>query len=157
MEAFVEANPIDHAIYDLPEAHYGFVTTGKGHLDLMEALRLLGLDESACRRLGIDIYKIGMVWPLARRDALAFVKGKQEVLVVEEKRGIIESQFKEYFYDWPGDKPQKMVGKHDAAATRDLIPWTGELTPLALVPIVAERLDAFFPDENLPARAAALT
>ncbi len=157
VEAFVEANPIDHAIYDLPEAHYGFVTTGKGHLDLMEALRLLGLDESVCRRLGIDIYKVGMVWPLARRDALAFVKGKQEVLVVEEKRGIIESQFKEYFYDWPGDKPQKMVGKHDAAATRDLIPWTGELTPLALVPIVAERLDAFFPDENLPARAAALT
>ena len=157
VEAFVEANPIDHAIYDLPEAHYGFVTTGKGHLDLMEALRLLELDEDTCRRLGIDIYKVGMVWPLARRDALAFVKGKQEVLVVEEKRGIIESQFKEYFYDWPGDKPQKMVGKHDAAATRDLIPWTGELTPLALVPIVAERLDAFFPDENLPARAAALT
>ncbi|MEM8740818.1 MAG: pyruvate ferredoxin oxidoreductase, partial [Pseudomonadota bacterium] len=62
--AFAAANPIDRAIYGLAEARYGFVTTGKGHLDLMEALRLLGLDVAACRRLGIDIYKVGMVWPL---------------------------------------------------------------------------------------------
>ena len=156
VEAFVETNPIDRKIYDIPDAGFGIVTTGKGHLDLMEALRLLGLDEKKCRKLGIDIYKVGMVWPLARRDALAFVRGKQEVLVVEEKRGIIESQFKEYFYDWPGDKPAKMVGKHDAAATRDLVPWTGELSPLILVPLVAERLSRFFPNENLPEKARAL-
>lgn len=156
VEAFVEANPIDRRIYDIPDARYGIVTSGKGHLDLMEALRLLDLNEAACRRLGIDIYKIGMVWPLARRDALAFVTGKEEVLVVEEKRGIIESQFKEYFYDWPGQKPKKMVGKHRAAGD-PLIPWTGELSPLALVPVVAERLHAFFPDENLPEKARALT
>jgi indolepyruvate ferredoxin oxidoreductase len=156
VEAFVEANPIDRRIYDIDNARFGIVTTGKGHLDLMEALRLLGLDEAACRRLGIDIYKVGMVWPLARRDALAFVKGKEEVLVVEEKRGIIESQFKEYFYDWPGDKPRKMVGKHRAAGD-PLIPWTGELTPLLLVPILAERLARFFPDEGLIERARALT
>ncbi|GAA6201886.1 indolepyruvate ferredoxin oxidoreductase family protein [Aquicoccus sp. SU-CL01552] len=156
VESFVEANPIDRAIYGIPDARFGFVTTGKGHLDLMEALRLLGLDESACRRLGIDIYKVGMVWPLARRDALEFVREKREVLVVEEKRGIIESQFKEYFYDWPGHKPEKMVGKYDSKGA-PLIPWTGELDPLMLAPIVADRLDRFFPDENLPQKAEALT
>jgi len=156
VRAFAEANPIDRRIYDLPGASFGFVTTGKGHLDLMEALRLLGLDESACHRLGIDIYKVGMVWPLARPDALRFVRDKSEVLVVEEKRGIIESQFKEYFYDWPGDKPQKMVGKYDSQG-EPLVPWTGELSPLLLVPIVAARLDRFFPGEDLPAKARALT
>ncbi len=156
VRAFTEANPIDHRIYDLPKASFGFVTTGKGHLDLMEALRLLGLDETACRELGIDIYKVGMVWPLARAQALRFVRGKQEVLVVEEKRGIIESQFKEYFYDWPGDKPEKMTGKYDSQG-EPLVPWTGELSPLLLVPIVAARLDRFFPGENLPAKARALT
>ncbi|MDO6479419.1 indolepyruvate ferredoxin oxidoreductase family protein [Shimia thalassica] len=156
VEAFVEVNPIDKRIYDVPEASFGIVTTGKGHLDLMEALRLLDLDEVKCRALGIDIYKVGMVWPLARRDALAFVRGKKEVLVIEEKRGIIESQFKEYFYDWPGDKPEKMVGKHRAAGDA-LIPWTGELTPLSLVPVVAERLNGFFPEENLLAKSKALT
>ncbi|HBR41251.1 MAG TPA: pyruvate ferredoxin oxidoreductase, partial [Sulfitobacter pontiacus] len=156
VEAFVEANPIDRRIYNLDNATFGIVTTGKGHLDLMEALRLLGLDEAACRRLGIDIYKVGMVWPLARRDALAFVADTEEVLVIEEKRGIIESQLKEYFYDWPGHKPGRMVGKHRAAGD-PLLPWTGELSPLALVPVVAERLDAFFPDENLPQKARTLT
>ncbi len=156
VRTFAEANPIDRRLYDIEEAKFGFVTTGKAHLDLMEALRLLGLDEDACRRLGIDIYKVGMVWPLARRNALRFVHGKQEVLVVEEKRGIIESQFKEYFYDWPGNKPEKMVGKYDSHGD-PLIPWTGELSPLQLVPIVAARLDAFFPEEGLPARAHALT
>ena len=156
VEAFVEANPIDQRIYDIPDARFGIVTTGKGHLDTMEALRLLGLDEAACRRLGIDIYKVGMVWPLARRDALSFVRGKEEVLVIEEKRGIIESQFKEYFYDWPGDKPQRMVGKHRAAGD-PLIPWTGELSPLKLVPVLAERLSRFFPDEGLTERAEKLT
>ncbi len=129
------------------------MTTGKAHLDLMEALRLLGLDEARCRALGIDIYKVGMVWPLARRDALGFVRGKREVVVIEEKRGIIESQFKEYFYDWPGDKPQRMVGKHDETGRR-LIPWTGELSPKQLVPLIAKRLDGVFGGENFTARAA---
>lgn len=156
VRAFAEANPIDRRLYDLEEATFGFVTTGKAHLDLMEALRLLGLDEDNCRRLGIDIYKVGMVWPLARRNALRFVHGKKEVLVVEEKRGIIESQFKEYFYDWPGNKPEKMVGKYDSHG-EPLIPWTGELSPLQLVPVVAARLHAFFPEEGLPAKAKALT
>lgn len=154
--AFAEANPIDRAVYGIAGARYGIVTTGKAHLDLMEALRLLGLDEGACRRLGIDIYKVGMVWPLARRGALDFVRGTQEVLVVEEKRGIIESQLKEYFYDWPGDKPARMVGKTDEAL-RGLIPWTGELSPRLLVPLVAARLAALFADEGIAARAAEVT
>jgi indolepyruvate ferredoxin oxidoreductase len=153
--AFAEANPIDRALYGIPGARYGFVTTGKGHLDLMEALRLLGLDERACRRLGIDIYKVGMVWPLAWRPALAFVRDKEEVLVVEEKRGIIESQLKEYFYDYPGHKPERMVGKRDEQDRR-LVPWTGELSPSLLVPLVAKRLDRIFPDEGFLARAEAL-
>ncbi len=154
--AFAEANPIDRAIYGIKDARFGFVTTGKAHLDLMEALRLLGLDEARCRALGIDIYKVGMVWPLARRAALDFVREKREVVVIEEKRGIIESQFKEYFYDWPGDKPQRMVGKHDETGRR-LIPWTGELSPKQLLPLIAKRLDGVFRGENFAARAAEIT
>jgi indolepyruvate ferredoxin oxidoreductase len=153
--AFADANPIDRHVYQVRDARFGIVTTGKGHLDLMEALRLLGIGEKECRSLGIDIYKVGMVWPLARRDALDFVRDKEEVLVVEEKRGIIESQFKEYFYDWPGHKPRAMVGKRDEAGER-LVPWTGELSPRLLAPIVARRLDGVFPGLDLSARAAAL-
>ncbi|MCP3419755.1 indolepyruvate ferredoxin oxidoreductase family protein [Bradyrhizobium brasilense] len=153
--AFAKANPIDRHIYDIKDASYGIVTTGKAHLDLMEALRLVGLDEATCRRFGIDIYKVGMVWPLALHDAMEFVKGKREILVVEEKRGIIESQFKEYFYDYPGAKPDRMVGKHDESGAR-LISWTGELSPRMLADVLARRLDPTFPELQLARRVAAL-
>ena len=153
--AFARANPIDRRIYGIADASVGIVTTGKGHLDLMEALRLIGLDEAECRRIGLDIYKVGMVWPLPLHDALEFVRGKREILVVEEKRGIIESQFKEYFYDYPGAKPDVMVGKHDERGER-LIPWTGELSPIFLAGIVARRLDPLFPGLDLSGRAARL-
>jgi indolepyruvate ferredoxin oxidoreductase len=152
--AFAEANPIDRHVYEVRDARFGIVTTGKGHLDLMEALRLIGIGEKECRALGIDIYKVGIVWPLARRDALDFVRGKDEVLVIEEKRGIIESQLKEYFYDWPGHKPRVMVGKRDETGAR-LIPWTGELSPRLLAPLVARRLDGVFPGHGFSARLSA--
>ena len=97
--AFAAANPIDRKIFDIPNARYGIVTTGKAHLDLIEALRMLGIGRAEAKRIGLDVYKVGIVWPLESRGALDFVQGKQEVLVVEEKRGIIESQLKEYFYD----------------------------------------------------------
>jgi len=156
VSAFAKANPIDRVLYGNDGARFGIITTGKAHSDVMEALRLLGVDAENCQRLGIELYKVGMVWPLAQESALSFVQGKVEVLVVEEKRGIIESQLKEYFYDWPGSKPQRMTGKHDEHGNK-LIPWTGELSPLLLVPAIAQRLDTLFPEEKFTSLANALT
>ena len=153
--AFAAANPIDRKIFDVPKARFGIVTTGKAHLDLMEALRLLGIGADEARRIGIDVYKVGMVWPLEPRGALDFVQGKNEVLVVEEKRGIIESQFKEYFYDYPGKKPKRMVGKRDENFDR-LVPWIGELSPMQLAPIVARRLDREFGGTRFSQKAEVL-
>ena len=150
--AFAAANPIDRRIFDVPDARYGIVTTGKAHLDLMEALRLLGIDREKAQRIGIDVYKVGMVWPLEHDGALEFVKNKREVLVIEEKRGIIESQFKEYFYDRPGRKPERMVGKFDENE-KPLVPWVGELSPIEVAGIVARRLDKAFRGLNLTERA----
>ena len=153
--AFAAANPIDRKIFDVANARFGIVTTGKAHLDLMEALRLLGIDKSNAAKVGVDVYKVGMVWPLEPNGALEFVKDKHEVLVVEEKRGIIESQFKEHFYDYPGRKPKRMVGKEDEDGQR-LIPWVGELSPLQLAEIVARRLDREFGGNTYRTRAQAL-
>ena len=153
--AFAAANPIDKRIFDVPDARFGIVTTGKGHLDLMEALRMLGIDARVARDRGIDVYKVGMVWPLEPHGALEFVKNKHEVLVVEEKRGIIESWFKEYFYDYPGRKPKRMVGKEDEEGNR-LVPWVGELSPVQLAQIVASRLDKEFGGDHYRNKAQAL-
>ena len=153
--AFAAANPIDRKIFAVPNARFGIVTTGKAHLDLMEALRLLGIDAAAAAKIGLDVYKVGMVWPLEPNGALEFVKNKHEVLIVEEKRGIIESQFKEYFYDYPGRKPKLMVGKQDENGNR-LVPWVGELSPLLLAEIVAKRMDREFGGDTFMRRAKLL-
>jgi len=142
--AFARANPIDKAIYDIDGAHYGIITTGKAHKDLMEALSLLDIDESRAREIGLDIYKVGMVWPLECRGVEQFLKGKEEVLVVEEKRGLIESQLKEHLYDRDIEKPRLILGKHDENG-KQLISWVEELSPSGLAPILAKRLSGLFP------------
>lgn len=143
VQAFARANPIDKLFYGNPEARFGLVTTGKAHLDLMEALRLLGLDELQLRELGVEIYKVGMVWPLNRQGVLDFVHGKQEILVIEEKRGIIESQIKEYMSepDHPGEV--LVTGKQDEVG-QPLIPYVGELSPKLLAGYLVARFKRFF-------------
>lgn len=150
VQAFARANPIDRRIFDHPDARFGIVTTGKAHLDLMEALQLLGIDAERAGELGIDIYKVGMVWPLERQGILDFVHGKDEVLVIEEKRGIIESQIKEYMSepDHPGEV--LITGKQDQNG-QPLIPYVGELSPKLLAGYLAARLERFFGTAFTPA------
>ncbi|WP_370298106.1 indolepyruvate ferredoxin oxidoreductase family protein [Pontibacterium sp.] len=144
--SFARANPIDKRIYDTKDACFGIVTTGKAHLDLMAALELLGLDEEKCRALGLDIYKVGMVWPLERSGVMDFVRGKQEVLVVEEKRGIIESQIKEYMSTPDQTIKVTVVGKKDENG-EPLIPYVGELGPNMLARYVADRITKLLGDD----------
>ena len=143
VQAFARANPIDRCLYRNPNARFGIVTTGKAHLDLLEALELLGIDEARAAELGLDVYKVGMVWPLERRGILDFVHGKQEVLVIEEKRGIIESQIKEYMSE--PDRPGEVLitGKQDESG-KPLIPYVGELSPKLVAGYLAARLSRFF-------------
>lgn len=143
--AFARANPIDRAVYAIPDARYGIITTGKAHLDVMETLAMLGVDERRARSIGLDIYKVAMVWPLETDGAERFMAGKTEVLVIEEKRGIIESQLKEYLYDRAVSKPELILGKHDEAGA-PLISWVDELSPSGLAPIIAQRLLRVFPE-----------
>ena len=152
---FAAANPIDRAIYHKPKARIGFVTAGKAHGDLMEALRALGLDHDRCRDLGIDIYKIGLVWPIEESGAAAFMRGKQEIIVVEEKRGIVEDQIRSLATRMGSAAPGLITGKTGADGER-FIPATGELSPDLLLPMVAARLDAGCDGLDLGGRAAAL-
>ncbi len=156
VRAFARANPIDRAIYGVKGARYGIITTGKAHLDVMEALALLGVDEARARAIGLDVYKVGMVWPLECAGAERFMAGKEEVLVVEEKRGIIESQIKEYIYDRAVAKPKLILGKHDET-NASLISWVDELSPSMLAPIIASRIKKVIPDLDFSEPLARIT
>jgi indolepyruvate ferredoxin oxidoreductase len=96
--------------------------------------------------MGLDIYKVGLVWPIERRGMLNFVHNKEEVLVVEEKRGIIESQIKEAMSE--PDRPGEVLitGKQDELS-RPLIPYVGELSPKLVAGFLAARLGRFFGED----------
>ncbi|MFP4449611.1 MAG: indolepyruvate ferredoxin oxidoreductase family protein [Rhodosalinus sp.] len=98
-EAFARANDIDKRIWGRPGAKIGFVSAGKNWLDLVHALTLLGIDEAEAERLGITTYKVGQVWPLDMEGFKDWAEGLDLIVVVEEKRKLLEVQIKEAIFD----------------------------------------------------------
>ena len=112
--AYVRANGLDRIVWDSPNAKLGIVTTGKSFGDTMQALADLGIDEKVARDIGLRVYKVAMSWPLEPQGARRFAQGLEEILVVEEKRQLIEYQIKEELYTWEaGERAPRVVGKFD--------------------------------------------
>ncbi|MEO5622374.1 MAG: indolepyruvate ferredoxin oxidoreductase family protein [Dokdonella sp.] len=151
--AFARANKIDKIVIDSPTARLGIVTTGKSYLDVLQALEYLGIDDADARAIGIRVYKVGMSWPLEPVGIREFARGLEDIVVVEEKRSFIESQMKEYMYNWPEARRPHVVGKYDEAGNW-ILPSTGELTPATIALVIAKRLSRFFTSEAISARVA---
>ena len=98
-EAFAHANRIDRRVWGKQGAKIGFVAAGKNWLDLEHALKLLNLDAEEAERLGITTYKVGQVWPLDMNGLHDWAEGLDLIVVVEEKRKLIEVQIKEAIFD----------------------------------------------------------
>jgi len=112
--AYCRANRLDRIVWDSPKARFGIVTTGKSYGDTLQALADLGIDERVAADAGIRLYKVAMSWPLEPQGARRFAEGLEEILVVEEKRQVIEYQIKEELYNWrEGTRAPRVVGKFD--------------------------------------------
>lgn len=98
-EAFAHANKMDKRVWGKPGAKIGFVAAGKNWLDLIHALSLLNIDENEAERLGITTYKVGQTWPLDMGGFHDWAEGLDLIVVVEEKRKLIEVQIKEAIFD----------------------------------------------------------
>src|SRR3546814_6834494 len=94
------------------------MAAGKAYLDTRQALADLGMDEAVCAQIGIRLLKIGCVWPLNAQDAREFATGLDEILVIEEKRQILEYALKEELYTWRDDVRPRVYGKFDRKSTR---------------------------------------
>src|SRR5437879_7957225 len=137
--AFARANRLDRIVIDSPRPRFGIVTTGKSYLDVRQALDDLGIDDAHAAEIGFRLYKVAMSWPLEREGIRHFAEGLEEILVVEEKRALIENQFKEQLYNWREDVRPRVVGKSDE--NRNWItPSTGELTRAQIARALAPRL-----------------
>jgi len=155
-QAFVRANRIDGVVMGAPgRRRLGIVTTGKGLADTAEALALLGLDAEHLSALGVAIYKVGMVWPLEPEGIRRFAQDCDELLVIEEKRPVIEEQIAHLLYNLPSDLRPRLVGKRDETG-KPLICETGELNADLIVIAVAQRLDALGQTTEHSAKAQAV-
>ncbi|MDD9856746.1 MAG: indolepyruvate ferredoxin oxidoreductase family protein [Gammaproteobacteria bacterium] len=149
--AFARANRLNRVTLDTARPRLGIVTTGKSHLDVMEALSDLGLDPATASGIGIRIYKVGMSWPLEPVATHRFARGLAEILVVEEKRGILENQLTGQLYNWPVAERPVVVGERDEHG-KDLVTNLGELTPAMVARAIGSRIAKFYDSDAIRRR-----
>ncbi|WP_334133709.1 indolepyruvate ferredoxin oxidoreductase family protein [Tepidimonas sp.] len=152
--AYVRANRLNHNVIEGPNDRYGIIASGKAYNDLRQALHDLGLDDDTCRQLGIRVHKVAVVWPLEAQITRAFATGLREILVVEEKRQVIEYQLKEELYNWRPDVRPDVLGKfgeiegdHSGGewsmpnpSANQLLRANADLTPAIIARALAKRL-----------------
>ncbi|HVF64663.1 MAG TPA: indolepyruvate ferredoxin oxidoreductase family protein [Casimicrobiaceae bacterium] len=164
--AYARANRLNRITTDSRAARLGIVAAGKSYLDVRQALAHLRIDADEAARLGIRVLQLGLVWPLEPQVVHAFAQGLEEILVVEEKRPLIEDQLRTLLYHWPDSRRPRIVGKRDGEAgpTAGPFPSTGELDAEQVALVLGSRLrglgESAALDERmawLEARAAALS
>ncbi len=156
--AYARVNRLNRITIDSAHPRLGIIASGKSYLDVLQALQDLGLDERQAGEIGIRVYKVGMPWPLEPNGVREFAKGLEEILVVEEKRQLIEYQLKEQLYNWRDDVRPRVVGKYDEHGEWEvhrsewLLPAAGELTPAMVARVIAQRIAKFHTSPIVEAR-----
>ncbi|MDD9909458.1 MAG: indolepyruvate ferredoxin oxidoreductase family protein [Ahrensia sp.] len=149
IQDYVEANGINQTIISGgPKAKVGIITAGKSYLDVRQAMDDLGIDEVKAANLGMRLYKCGCVWPLSQRELRRFAEGLDLIIVVEEKRALVEIQVVEELYGIK--KPPVVVGKKDEKGEW-LFPIHGALDSNQIAIAIGERLNKFAKDKALGA------
>jgi indolepyruvate ferredoxin oxidoreductase len=152
--AYIRANRLNYNVIEGPNDRFGLIASGKAYNDTRQALLDLGLDDDTCRQLGIRLHKVGVVWPLEAQLTREFATGLQEILVVEEKRQVIEYQLKEELYNWRADVRPNILGKFNDMGeghpggewsmanptANTLLRANADLSPALIAAAIAQRL-----------------
>jgi indolepyruvate ferredoxin oxidoreductase len=137
--AFGRANGVDRVVFDCARPRLGVIASGKAYEDVRQALRELEIDAEVAARIGLRVYKVGMPWPIEPVKLRHFCEGLDEVLVVEERRELIEYQIKQYLFNWRADVRPRIIGKFDHQ-DRPVLPLDRELTVGLVAEVLAERI-----------------
>jgi len=161
--AYIRANRLNRNVVEGPNDRLGIIASGKAYSDTRQALLDLGLDDALCRSLGIRVHKVSVVWPLEPAGVREFAHGLREVLVVEEKRPIIEQQLKDELYHCRPETRPAVFGKYDHSegaggewshakpAADWLLRAKADLSPALVAKAIARRLKVL----GVPAEVAA--
>jgi indolepyruvate ferredoxin oxidoreductase len=144
--AYARANQLDKNVFGVADnlpANIGIISSGKSWLDVMQALADLGIDSANACALGLKVYKVAMPWPLESHGLRTFAQNCRELLVIEEKRGLIEAQVKEVLYGTVN--APKVFGKTDDK-NQLLVPTYGEISPAMCAQWIHERIQPLLVD-----------
>jgi len=149
--AFARKNKIDRIMIDNPKPRFGIITSGKSYGDVAQALVELGITDDVAKKIGLRLYKVGMTWPLEPQGVQNFVKGLDEILVVEEKRELIEYQLKQQIFNWDIKDRPTVVGKYDEKGAR-LLPLHNDQNVGMVAHVIAKRLAPFYTTPQIKER-----
>jgi indolepyruvate ferredoxin oxidoreductase len=152
--AYARENKLNKVTIDSPNAKLGIIASGKSYLDVLEALEELGIDEAMAAQIGLRLFKVAMIWPLEPDGVREFAQGLDEILVVEEKRQVVEYQLKEQLYNWRDDVRPHVVGKFDdkgewvAPRGEWLLPPKADFSVAQVARVIAGRLSRLGLDDT---------
>ncbi len=164
--AYIRANRLNYNAIEGKNDRFGIIASGKAYNDTRQALLDLGLDDATCRQIGIRLHKVGVVWPLEAQGTREFATGLREILVVEEKRQVIEYQVKEELYNWRADVRPNVLGKFNEVegdfsggewsmanpTDRTLLRANADLSPAMIARAIAQRVRKLGLDATMTAR-----
>ena len=164
--AYVRANRLNHNVIETTNDRFGIISSGKAYNDTRQALQDLGLDTATCQHVGLRLHKVAVVWPLEAQTTREFATGLREILVVEEKRQVIEYQLKEELYNWRGDVRPTVLGKFNEVdgdftggewsmpnpSANTLLRANADLSPALIARAIAQRLKKLGVPDDVAAR-----
>ena len=164
--AYIRANRLNYNVIEGQHDRLGLIASGKAFNDTRQALLDLGLDDATCQQVGIRLHKVGVVWPLEAQLTREFATGLQEILVIEEKRQVIEYQLKEELYNWRADVRPNVLGKFNEGegdfsggewsnpnpTANTLLRANADLSPAIIARAIAQRLKKLGVSADIGAR-----
>lgn len=151
--AFARENELNTIVIDSKAPKLGIMTSGKSYLDVLQAFDDLGLSAQKASDIGVRVYKVGMPWPLEPVKTHEFAKGLEEILVVEEKRSVMEDQITGQLYNWPVEERPQVVGEYDEHG-QALLTNLSELTPAMIARVIAKRIERFYSCDTVKERVS---
>jgi indolepyruvate ferredoxin oxidoreductase len=152
---FARLNRLNRVTHAAANRRIGIVTSGKSWSDTVEALADLGVDDQQMSAAGLEVFKVGLIWPLEPEGLKAFLSGLEEVLIVEECRPFLEPQLKDISFNLPAAERPRILGKRDAAG-EEWMPSHGELTPSLIAKVLHRWLTPFHKTQPMDDRVSYL-
>lgn len=146
--AYARANRLNRIVADPAGAGVGVIAAGKAWQDVLQALGREG-EATGGGFADLKLLKVGLVWPLDPEVVREFAQGLHTIVVVEEKRPVLEDQVRTILYG-RANAP-RLVGKlfegglFESGPADVAFPNASEISPIRVTEVLARVLGREMP------------